>query len=198
MRFGSTAKVLLKCKLKYYRISECPAEAFLDIAQPAWRQHNKLLLRLAQHEVLQLKQHCNPPHRSRSPEMLTHYSALPCSKQFVADNFSCLWCGTAVRNSLSVMTTPRCSGVSLVSIETAVHAGAPASNIAHLSTTEQRPLLSQCNCRALQIGAAWPLNTSGHRLNPRTLSSEAAAEALAAAEPQPEGLMHMMLPTLCF
>ena len=23
MRFGSTAKVLLKCKLKYYRISEC-------------------------------------------------------------------------------------------------------------------------------------------------------------------------------
>ena len=26
MRFGSTAKVLLKCKLKYYRISECNAE----------------------------------------------------------------------------------------------------------------------------------------------------------------------------
>ena len=25
MRFGSTAKVLLKCKLKYYRISECAA-----------------------------------------------------------------------------------------------------------------------------------------------------------------------------
>ena len=25
MRFGSTAKVLLKCKLKYYRISECVA-----------------------------------------------------------------------------------------------------------------------------------------------------------------------------
>ena len=25
MRFGSTAKVLLKCKFKYYRISECPA-----------------------------------------------------------------------------------------------------------------------------------------------------------------------------
>ena len=25
MRFGSTAKVLLKCKLKYYRISECNA-----------------------------------------------------------------------------------------------------------------------------------------------------------------------------
>ena len=25
MRFGSTAKVLLKCKLKYYRISECHA-----------------------------------------------------------------------------------------------------------------------------------------------------------------------------
>ena len=23
MRFGSTAKVLLKCELKYYRISEC-------------------------------------------------------------------------------------------------------------------------------------------------------------------------------
>ena len=26
MRFGSTAKVLLKCKLKYYRISECAAK----------------------------------------------------------------------------------------------------------------------------------------------------------------------------
>ncbi len=26
MRFGSTAKVLLKCKLKYYRISECVRE----------------------------------------------------------------------------------------------------------------------------------------------------------------------------
>ena len=29
MRFGSTAKVLLKCKLKYYRISEC--------TRPFWR-----------------------------------------------------------------------------------------------------------------------------------------------------------------
>ena len=28
MRFGSTAKVLLKCKLKYYRISECGGSAF--------------------------------------------------------------------------------------------------------------------------------------------------------------------------
>ena len=27
MRFGSTAKVLLKCKLKYYRISECVCDA---------------------------------------------------------------------------------------------------------------------------------------------------------------------------
>ena len=27
MRFGSTAKVLLKCKLKYYRISECHGDA---------------------------------------------------------------------------------------------------------------------------------------------------------------------------
>ena len=27
MRFGSTAKVLLKCKLKYYKISECNADA---------------------------------------------------------------------------------------------------------------------------------------------------------------------------
>ena len=27
MRFGSTAKVLLKCKLKYYRISECAGSA---------------------------------------------------------------------------------------------------------------------------------------------------------------------------
>ena len=31
MRFGSTAKVLLKCKLKYYRISECgTTSAFLS------------------------------------------------------------------------------------------------------------------------------------------------------------------------
>ena len=29
MRFGSTAKVLLKCKLKYYRISECAALLYL-------------------------------------------------------------------------------------------------------------------------------------------------------------------------
>ena len=27
MRFGSTAKILLKCKLKYYRISECAVQA---------------------------------------------------------------------------------------------------------------------------------------------------------------------------
>ena len=26
MRFGSTAKVLLKCKLKYYSISECTGQ----------------------------------------------------------------------------------------------------------------------------------------------------------------------------
>ena len=30
MRFGSTAKVLLKCKLKYYRISECGAPSSAD------------------------------------------------------------------------------------------------------------------------------------------------------------------------
>ena len=35
LRFGSTAKVLLKCKLKYYRISECsvPAQARLAAYQ---------------------------------------------------------------------------------------------------------------------------------------------------------------------
>ncbi len=27
MRFGSTAKVLAECKLKYYRISECAVQA---------------------------------------------------------------------------------------------------------------------------------------------------------------------------
>ena len=26
MRFGSTAKVLLRCKLEYYRISECKVQ----------------------------------------------------------------------------------------------------------------------------------------------------------------------------
>ncbi len=31
MRFGSTAKVLLKCNLKYYRISECLFKAPLRI-----------------------------------------------------------------------------------------------------------------------------------------------------------------------
>ena len=29
MRFGSTAKVLAECMLKYYRISECPAQHLL-------------------------------------------------------------------------------------------------------------------------------------------------------------------------
>ncbi len=31
MRFGSTAKVLLKCKLKYYRISGCRVLYLADI-----------------------------------------------------------------------------------------------------------------------------------------------------------------------
>ncbi len=31
MRFGSTAKVLLKCKLKYYRISEWAGDALLSL-----------------------------------------------------------------------------------------------------------------------------------------------------------------------
>ena len=31
MRFGSTAKVLLKFKLKYYRISECGRSAAMNI-----------------------------------------------------------------------------------------------------------------------------------------------------------------------
>ncbi len=30
MRFGSTAKVLAECKLKYYRVSECRALAEVD------------------------------------------------------------------------------------------------------------------------------------------------------------------------
>ena len=32
MRFGSTAKVLLKCKLKYYRISECEVDSYIPRA----------------------------------------------------------------------------------------------------------------------------------------------------------------------
>ena len=32
MRFGSTAKVLLKCKLKYYRISECLWALKVDVS----------------------------------------------------------------------------------------------------------------------------------------------------------------------
>ncbi len=31
MRFGSTAKVLAKCKLKYYRISECLQGAWVKV-----------------------------------------------------------------------------------------------------------------------------------------------------------------------
>ena len=31
MRFGSTAKVLLKCKLKYYRISECDMLPYIPL-----------------------------------------------------------------------------------------------------------------------------------------------------------------------
>ena len=41
MRFGSTAKVLLKCKLKYYRISECLAHR--PMFQADARQHCKIL-----------------------------------------------------------------------------------------------------------------------------------------------------------
>ena len=34
MRFGSTAKVLLKCKLKYYRISECSMTSWPSMQPP--------------------------------------------------------------------------------------------------------------------------------------------------------------------
>ena len=34
MRFRSTAKVLAKCQLKYYRISECPSVCFCDAPVP--------------------------------------------------------------------------------------------------------------------------------------------------------------------
>ena len=43
MRFGSTAKVLLKCKLKYYRISECPLSG--PVSNTA-RDHLRLRCRL--------------------------------------------------------------------------------------------------------------------------------------------------------
>ena len=39
MRFGSTAKVLLKCKLKYYRISECINKDTTGFWLP-WTQSN--------------------------------------------------------------------------------------------------------------------------------------------------------------
>ena len=39
MRFGSTAKVLLKCKLKYYRISECRE----DVREDDRRTHAEIV-----------------------------------------------------------------------------------------------------------------------------------------------------------
>ena len=36
MRFGSTAKVLLKCKLKYYRISECMPASYQSLVQQGY------------------------------------------------------------------------------------------------------------------------------------------------------------------
>ena len=38
MRFGSTAQVLLKCKLKYYRISECGAGGRMGDRHDAWER----------------------------------------------------------------------------------------------------------------------------------------------------------------
>ena len=40
MRFGGTAKVLLKCKLKYYRISECCSQT------PHWHLQESILISL--------------------------------------------------------------------------------------------------------------------------------------------------------
>ena len=36
MRFGSTAKVLEECKLKYYRISECEGMMMMMMMMHAW------------------------------------------------------------------------------------------------------------------------------------------------------------------
>ena len=36
MRFGSTAKLLAECKLKYYRISECSAFLAVSLPDPIW------------------------------------------------------------------------------------------------------------------------------------------------------------------
>ncbi len=47
MRFGSTAKVLAKCKLKYYRISECSRPSFLLIWRVrTWSLFNKMCVGL--------------------------------------------------------------------------------------------------------------------------------------------------------
>ena len=43
MRFGSTAKVLLKCKLKYYRISECGVMSQALISFSLFSRHNCLV-----------------------------------------------------------------------------------------------------------------------------------------------------------
>ena len=44
MRFGSTAKVLAECKLKYYRISQCIAH---DLGITAWRLSARIWLRIS-------------------------------------------------------------------------------------------------------------------------------------------------------
>ena len=45
MRFGSTAKVLLKCRLKYYRISECIMDMDLEASPSAvcWMEPSHLV-----------------------------------------------------------------------------------------------------------------------------------------------------------
>ncbi len=49
MRFGSTAKVLLKCRLKYYRISECERHVQhtstmqAQVMEPLMTRHNAAL-----------------------------------------------------------------------------------------------------------------------------------------------------------
>ncbi len=64
MRFGSTAKVLLKCKLKYYRISEWMASSC---------QHVHHLCSLCHHlDVLQIQMECLD---DRTATVLLHFSA---------------------------------------------------------------------------------------------------------------------------
>ena len=69
MRFGSTAKVLLKCNLKYYRISECCTQTRIRLcAVSLMRQPLVIAASLA--AVLQAHQNGCLPHVRRRGQLL--------------------------------------------------------------------------------------------------------------------------------